>query len=176
MTMIVASFCRPRRLLRLMPLVVLAGAVAVAGAPAPVSAQVAPTTLTPAPPPAAGSFPSCILTKSAISALTASLKNKPANIKTPTPVIDYVVVYTNSQPNHGQAVPGGYTGPVLCINQERVTVADTASDVPISGIDIIETDQALQVQYGPAGTGEADSTLVCAAYADVDKCKTVTDK
>jgi|APTNR8051073442_1049403.scaffolds.fasta_scaffold01145_9 hypothetical protein len=173
MTMIVASFCRPRRLLRRLPLLGLA--VAVAGAPAPVSAQVASTS-TPAPPPAAGSFPSCILTKSAISALTASLKNKPANIKTPTPVIDYVVVYTNTNPNHGQAVPGGYTGPVLCINQERVTVADTASDGPISGIDIIETDQSLQVQYGPAGSGEPNSTLVCAAYADVDKCKTVTDQ
>lgn len=174
MTMFAETF---RRLRRALPpaCAVLTAAVLAAAAPGPLSAQMATTTTT-APPPAPNTFVTCKLTSATVNGLIASLKNAPANIKTPTPVIDYVVVYTNSQPNHGQAVPGGNTGPVLCINQERVTVADTASDVPISGIDVIETDQALQVQYGPAGTGEADSTLVCAAYADIDKCKTVTDK
>lgn len=86
------------------------------------------------------------------------------------------MVYTNSNPNHGQPVPGGHTGPVLCINPDRVTVANTSSDAPISGIDISETDQSLHVQYGSAGSWAPNATLVCAAYGDVDKCKTVTNK
>lgn len=134
------------------------------------------TITTTPPPPATGAFVSCTLTGDAVNQIVASLKNAPANIKTPTPVVDYIVVYTNSKPNHGQQVPGGHTGPVLCINKNRVTVADTASDTPIPGIDIVETDQSLQVQYGPDTGGTPNKTLVCASYADVDKCKTVTNK
>ena len=94
--------------------------------------------------------------------------------------IDYVVVYSNALPNHGQPLPppgGGTTGPVLCVNAARVSVDDTSSDTPIpsspsaAGIDIIATDQSLQVQYAE---DEETKTLFCAAYADLDACKAIS--
>jgi hypothetical protein len=94
--------------------------------------------------------------------------------------IDYVVVYSNALPNHGQPLPppgGGTTGPVLCVNADRVSVSDTSSDAPIPaspsapGIDIIATDQSLQVQYAEE---DETKTLFCAAYADLDACKAIS--
>jgi hypothetical protein len=92
--------------------------------------------------------------------------------------IDYVVVYSNALPNHGQPLPvGGTTGPVLCVNAGRVSVSETSSDTPIPsspsapGIDIIATDQSLQVQYAEDAETK---TLFCAAYADLDECRAIS--
>ncbi|HYN39780.1 MAG TPA: hypothetical protein VES39_11065 [Rhodospirillales bacterium] len=89
--------------------------------------------------------------------------------------IDYVVVYSNGLQNHGQPLPGGgTTGPVLCADANSVSVSETSSDTPIPsspsapGIDIIETDQSLQVQYAE---DEETKTLLCASYGDLDRCK-----
>lgn len=89
--------------------------------------------------------------------------------------IDYVVVYSNALQNHGQPLPGGgTTGPVLCADAGSVSVSETSSDTPIPsspsapGIDIIETDQSLQVQYAE---DEETKTLLCASYGDLDRCK-----
>jgi hypothetical protein len=95
--------------------------------------------------------------------------------------IDYVVVYSNALANHGQPLPGGgTTGPVLCVNGDRVSVSETSSDTPIPAsppaspsatIDIIATDQSLQVQYAEE---DETKTLFCAAYADLDECKAIS--
>lgn len=123
----------------------------------PLHAQVAPD-----------AFVTCTLSASVVRGITAKVRR--AGIQAPQ--VDYIVVYTNDNPNHGQVVPGGTTGPVVCVNPDRVGASDTTSDTPINDITIIETDQGLQVQHQPTAGGDIN-TLLCAAYADVDKCKLI---
>lgn len=144
----------------------LIGAMVLALATAAGSAAASPP-----PPPPPETFVACKITD--VAKITAALKQ--AGI--PAPQIDYIVVYSNNLPNHGQTVPGGTTGPVLCTNDARAKAATTDSDTSIPGIDILATDQALQVQYRATGNPSAPTkTLVCASYADVEKCKTISPK
>ncbi|MCU0893726.1 MAG: hypothetical protein MUD06_05275 [Rhodospirillales bacterium] len=124
-----------------------------------------------------GEFVTCTLTAGAGGTLeklqadvAAAADIDPASVR-----IDYVVVYSNALQNHGQPLPGGETtGPVLCADANSVSVSETSSDAPIpatasaAGIDIIETDQSLQVQYAE---DENTKTLLCASYGDLDRCK-----
>lgn len=127
-----------------------------------------------------GEFVTCALTEGVggtVEKLQADVAAA-AGIADPASVqIDYVVVYSNDLPNHGQPIGvGETTGPVLCANASRVSVTDTASDTPIPAgppatIDIIASDQSLQVQY----VEDAETkTLLCASYADLDECKAIS--
>lgn len=146
----------PRRLVTGLALAVAAGLLTTAYAPA-LHAQAAPN-----------AFPTCTLSTSVANGIAAKIKRSGI----PAPQVDYIVVYTNDKSNQGQVVPGGTTGPVVCVNPARVRATDTTSDTPIDDITIIESSQGLQVQHQPTGGGDIN-TLLCAAYADVDKCKLI---
>lgn len=126
-----------------------------------------------------GEFVTCALTEGVggtVEKLQADVAAA-AGIADPASVqIDYIAVYSNGLPNRGQALDGGgTTGPILCANTSRVSVTDTASDTPIpaspsASIDIIASDQSLQVQYVE---NAKTKTLLCASYADLDECKAI---
>ncbi len=163
-----------------LPLRRVRGKPAMAAAFAAVVALAAPAPSFAAEP---GEFVTCALTEGVggtVEKLQADVAAA-AGIADPASVqIDYIVVYSNDLPNHGQALDGGATGPVLCANTSRVSVADTASDTPIpasppaspsASIDVIASDQSLQVQY----VEDAETkTLLCASYADLDACKAIS--
>jgi hypothetical protein len=91
-------------------------------------------------------FSNCQLNTS-LAGLTADLQT--AGISSPT--IDFVVVYSLANPNDGQVVSGGFSGPVLCRGPSVDVAPETGTD-PIPGaVNLRDIETALITQYVSAG-------------------------
>jgi hypothetical protein len=70
-----------------------------------------------------------------------------------TPTDDFVVIYSLANPNDGQAVSGGFTGPVLCGRPGVSVVEQTGggTDAIPGTVNLRDTETALITQYLTAG-------------------------
>jgi len=104
----------------------------------------------------------CVLQPATISNLRADLQES-AGI--PNPRIDFVVIYTLANPNDGQPISGGFTGPVLCgrtafgtLPLVAVAPVSQTDTIPASGtIDLLGIENALITQYKPTGGAASDT-------------------
>ena len=128
----------------------------------------------------------CLLPTTAITGLRAALQG--AGI--PAPQIDFVVVYSLRNRFDGQAVTGGFTGPVLCrrgafgslpvIQVESVSQTDT---IPPSGpgtVDLLDIETALITQYQtPSGPPVPDPNRIekrfCHSVGEASSCFRISD-
>jgi hypothetical protein len=104
----------------------------------------------------------CVLQTATISNLRADLQES-AGIANPR--IDFVIVYSIANPNDGQPIAGGFTGPVLCGRVAfgtlpAVQVQPVLETAPIPAgagtIDLLGIENALITQYKSSGGTTAD--------------------
>jgi len=121
----------------------------------------------------------CTLNATQIAALTPSLVA--AGI--PAPTIDFVVVYSLTNPNDGQALGSGgtgpFTGPVLCtsgaVGLEGPPNVNVTTPIPASGsgtVDLLGIETALITQYRtrPAVPPGKVEKRFCHSVGDANDC------
>jgi hypothetical protein len=129
----------------------------------------------------------CTLTSLAVTELSNSLiaAGIPA---TPPPEIAFVVVYSLSKPNDGQAIATGTTGPALCKNSNVVAVTNpgvVTETTPIPSpnpdnhnVDILGVETVVITQYqNPSAQVPNPSTWekrLCHSVANNNDCFTIT--
>lgn len=117
----------------------------------------------PLPPPSANHvFGGCVLSQATHAGLVRDVARKAPAAFDPKKVrVSFVVVYTLANPNDGQPLKGGagtFTGPVLCAAPSLpgigVGVEKIDEQADIANIDIRAAEEALILQYKPAGAAD----------------------
>ena len=101
------------------------------------------------------------------------------------PRVDFVVIYTLNNPNDGQTVSGGFTGPVLCVRPAIGSLpAVTATAVPQTeqipsgsgAVDLLGIETALITQYRiPAGDSGDKQKRFCHSVGEANDCYNISD-
>jgi hypothetical protein len=100
-------------------------------------------------------FAGCTFTT---TSLRTALTITDSDLSAATLQASYILIYVRANPNDGQqiGVTTSYTGPVLCINADTESIAETteATQIPNStdhpgavSVDILGTEEALHLQY-----------------------------
>lgn len=116
----------------------------------------------PPPPSANHVFGGCVLNPGTYAQLVRDVARKaPAAFDPKKVQVSFVVVYTLANPNDGQQLKGGagtFTGPVLCaaptLRGIGVGVERIDEQADIANIDIRAAEEALILQYKPAGAAD----------------------
>ena len=113
----------------------------------------------------------CSLSAATIIGLQNSITTV-IGVASPTPQVDFVLVYSLANPNDGQLLSGtAYTGPILCSNGASVNVETTTENTLIgvgNPVTIKAFEEALFLQYE-----KSDLTIekrVCHTVADKTYC------
>lgn len=86
----------------------------------------------------------------------------------------YILIYVRENPNDGQDLKNSpsFTGPILCTNEDTVSVVETTEGTEILGpVDILGAEEASHLQYRPTGGTMADTEKrVCHTVASNTYC------
>jgi hypothetical protein len=131
-------------------------------------------------------FANCLLPQSIVDDLSEYLQG----VGIPTPRIDFLVVYAIANENDGQAIAGGFTGPVLCrrgatggdsplpaVQVQSVQQTDPIPPGP-GTVDLLGVETALITQYqtpsGPPNPGNVEKRF-CHSVANINDCFRIFD-